>query len=167
MLSEALLSKQSVVDDPEERKLALHQTKVILTICLRDLIRQISVGCVEMGALLEKVLSNYINIFETEMKGNLHDLDSIQRKHLEDTEKVKEDQQKYINNLEQRNEEFNAKISQFREINAKYHAQVDILKEEIKQLTESATLKEEENRELSRKLLSHGKQGGMNKKGLN
>ena len=80
----------------EERKLALHQTKVILTICLRDIIRQVSVQCVERGMLLEKTLNNYINIFETEMWGNMFDVDSIQVSHLKRLEEVKEENQKYV-----------------------------------------------------------------------
>jgi len=82
MLWEAILNKKNIVEDPEEWKFALHHTKVILTVCLRELIRQISVDCVERGALFEKTLTNYLNIFETEMKGNLFDLDNIQADHL-------------------------------------------------------------------------------------
>ena len=77
MLKDAILSKSQIIEDTEERKLALHQTKVILTICLRDIIRQVSVHCSERGRLLEKTLNNYINIFETEMRGNMFDVDAI------------------------------------------------------------------------------------------
>lgn len=111
MLNEAILAKKEVIQDKEERKLALHQTKVILTICLRELIRQISVQCVERGALLEKTLNNYINIFETEMRGNLFDLDAIQEKQNEEIEKTKEQGAKYINELEQKIESFNSKVA--------------------------------------------------------
>lgn len=50
--------------------------------------------------LLEKCLNNYINIFETEMRGNMFDVDSIQVNHLKKVEEVKNENQKYMLELE-------------------------------------------------------------------
>ena len=75
--------------DPDKRKQALYHAKLILSICLRDLIRQVSVLCLERGVLIEKVMNNYINIFETETRGNMYDLNDLQAKHLKDILKIK------------------------------------------------------------------------------
>jgi hypothetical protein len=89
MLNTHVFSKGDLKKDPEIRKEALYHAKLILSICLRDLIRQVSVQCLERGVLIEKVLNNYINIFETETRGNMYDLNELQAKHLKDILKIK------------------------------------------------------------------------------
>ena len=73
----ALQSMNEVETDAEKRKKSLYYAKVILTICIRDLVRQVSVHCVERGALMEKVLNTYLSIYESEMMGNIYDLDQV------------------------------------------------------------------------------------------
>lgn len=89
MLQDHVFSQTNMKKDPDVRKKALYNAKLILSICIRDLIRQVSVQCLERGVLIEKVLNNYINIFETETRGNMYDLDEIQSKHLKDILKLK------------------------------------------------------------------------------
>ena len=122
MMGKALTYKETVMNDQTQRKFAMHQIKVILTIALRDLIRQVSVQCVERGALLEKVLSNYINIYETEMRGNLIDVESVKKSHLEAIHKTVEEREAYLNGLQSTNDKLNAENAQFREMNAKFKA---------------------------------------------
>lgn len=104
MLNTHVFSKGDLKKDPEMRKQALYHAKLILSVCLRDLIRQVSVQCLERGVLIEKVLNNYINIFETETRGNMYDLNELQAKHLKDILKIKSEAVKK-SHLESRSKE--------------------------------------------------------------
>ena len=91
--------KEFLVEN-EERKKAFYYSKVILTICIRDLVRQVSVHCIERGALMEKILNIYLSIYEAELRASLHDMDIQKERHLEQIKKMKEESQQQIFQLE-------------------------------------------------------------------
>lgn len=135
---------KDIKKDAEKRKEAIYHAKLILSICLRDLIRQVSVQCVERGALIEKVLNNYINIFETENRGNMYDLDELQAKHLKDILKIKADGAK-ANKMGLKN----------KEVERDLRDQIDNLtegleqaKQEIEKLQEELEKKDSQNKEI-------------------
>jgi hypothetical protein len=140
MLNEYVFSKGNIRKDADNRKEALYHAKLILSICLRDLIRQVSVMCLERGVLIEKVLNNYINIFETETRGNMYDLDELQTKHLTDILKMKADTA-HNNNLAAQSKEADSedqftkynKISELEGELEEANAEIKRLKDEIRQ----------------------------------
>lgn len=142
MLNSHVFSKNEIKKDPEKRKQALYHAKLILSIWLRDLIRQVSVLCLERGILIEKVVNNYINIFETETRGNMYDLDDLQAKHLKDILKIKADDGRNSNNSKVTSEQElqnqfakYTKISHLEEELEEAKTEINKLKEEIKMKT--------------------------------
>lgn len=135
MLNRYVFAKDNIRSDPDKRKEALYHAKLILSICLRDLIRQVSVQCIERGVLIEKVLNNYINIFETETRGNMYDLDQLQAKHLQDILKIKAEAVKNTQ-FESRSKEIERnlrdKIEQLEENLEEARNQIKKLKEDMK-----------------------------------
>lgn len=75
----------------DKRKKAFYYSKVILTICIRDVVRQVSVQCVERGAFLEKILNIYLSIYEAEVRTSLHDIDIQKDKNIEQIKLVREE----------------------------------------------------------------------------
>ena len=84
-------SQRDFLQREDQRKKAFYYSKVILTICIRDLVRQVSVHCAERGALMEKVMNIYLSIYEAELRVHLHDLDLQKEKHLDQIKKIREE----------------------------------------------------------------------------
>jgi len=90
-MQEYVYEQRDFLNSEEQRKKVFYYSKVILTICIRDLVRQVSVHCVERGSLMEKVLNMYINIYEAELRTSLHDMDIQKERHLESIKKFREE----------------------------------------------------------------------------
>lgn len=140
MLNTHVFSQGDLRKDPVKRKEALYKAKLILSISLRDLIRQVSVLCLERGVLIEKVLNNYINIFETETRGNMYDLNELQAKHLKDILRIKSEAVKNTHQ-ESRSKEIETNL---REKMQQMEDGAEMYKLEIKKLKDIIKTKERE-----------------------
>jgi len=82
MMEEQVYKYKDLLNNQEQRQKAFYQSKVLLTICIRDLVRQVSVHCVERGAFMEKILNFYLGIYEAELRAQLYELGKQKERHM-------------------------------------------------------------------------------------
>ena len=117
--------------NPETLEKKMELCSVIYQAGLRDLVRQVSVHCVDRGELLREILNRYYELWsvfsekckedlEMEVKSRAQDIDELQNMLSEEIKKRKVKVHDLKRNLALCNEELNDKTASYQQLQARY-----------------------------------------------
>eukprot|EP00347_Sterkiella_histriomuscorum_P015973 403354987 len=137
MMEQYVYNQKDFLMRDDQRKKAFYYSKVILTICIRDIVRQVSVHCIERGAFMEKVLNIYLSIYEAELRTHLHDIDMQKEKHIEQIKNIREQTRMQLTNFEKLMDNLNVKIKEITQQRDRYQGETEKLKDTIAKMQRS------------------------------
>lgn len=104
------------------------ELQLIYSACLTEIIRQVSVECNERGALLTKVWSSLMNIWETALKEKNDYLDSMQQNYLTEVKRIHHMYETEIGILQQKNNTLEADKATIKDINDDLTEKIRLIK---------------------------------------
>jgi hypothetical protein len=104
----------SMKDNPVEQRVKAAQ--LIYTLCLKEIIRQVTVHCNQRGYLLEKIWNAQIRLYSKHDDSVIRDLENLKVRLQESITKIAQDSGEKFNNLSQKYTELKGKFKQTKKL---------------------------------------------------